>query len=87
MKSHLVAAIVTAATVIFAVGCSSTSTSMGASPSPSSSSSVPSLGSAENDQLCRSLRSYKDRGLTPELQESCVRQLGAENCRKCLSAP
>lgn len=82
MKSIIVAAI-TAAAAILAVGCSSTSTSMGASPS----SSVPSMGSAENDGLCRSLRSYRDRGLTPELQEQCVRQLGAENCRKCLSAP
>ena len=81
MNRHIVAAIATAAAIL-TVGCSSTSTSMGGSPS-----AVPSMGSAENDGLCRSLRSYRDRGLTPELQEQCVRQLGAENCRKCLSAP
>ncbi|GAB2586086.1 hypothetical protein GCM10027034_18100 [Ramlibacter solisilvae] len=86
MNRHIVSAIVTAATVIVIVGCSST-TSMGASGSGSSASSVPSMGSAENDSLCRSLRSYRDRGVTPELQEQCFRQLGLEDCHKCLTAP
>ena len=82
MNRHILAAIASAATVILIAGCSSMpSTSMGAS------STVPSMGSAENDGLCRSLRSYRDRGLTPELQEQCTRQLGADNCRKCLTAP
>jgi hypothetical protein len=82
MNRHVLAAIAAAATVFLAVGCSTTGTSMGAAPG-----SGPDMGTAENTKLCNSLRSYRDRGLTPELQESCVRQLGQEGCRKCLTAP
>jgi hypothetical protein len=81
MKRLIVAAITAAATLTLTVGCGSTSsTSMGAPPTYM-------YGSAQNDRLCQTLRSYKDRGMTSELQESCVRQLGADNCKKCLTAP
>jgi hypothetical protein len=79
MKRLIVAAITAAATVILTVGCGSPSgTSMGAGPM---------YGSAENDRLCQTLQGYRSRGLTPELQEQCVRQLGQDTCRRCLSAP
>ena len=81
MKRLIVAAVAAAATLILTVGCGSMqSTSMGGP-------STPMYGSAENDRLCQTLQGYRSRGLTPELQEQCVRQLGQDTCRKCLTAP
>lgn len=76
MRSHFVAAIAAAATVILSVGCSTPSSSMGASPS----SGTP---SAEERQ-CQVFRSYaRDRAIS-NVMEECARQMGVEACKKCL---
>ncbi|AMO22447.1 hypothetical protein GCM10027034_28040 [Ramlibacter solisilvae] len=76
MNRHMLAAIAAAATAILTAGCSTSSTSMGASPSSGPS----------DDGMCQVFRSYaRDRGITPNLQEECARQLGVDGCRKCLS--
>jgi hypothetical protein len=39
-----------------------------------------------NSRMCQVFRSYKDRaGGDASLQEACVRQLGQEGCKACLS--